>query len=693
MTDKNGDIPFDNTRGLGLYTKDTRFLSQMELWINQEKPILLSSSADENYVARILLTNPHIEKNGEVLLWRESLEIERTRFIFHDILYETVKLSNFNPKPIQFDLSLTFAADFKDMFIVRGYNESTNGTLEPLQTEDRQMRFRYHGTDHIMRETKIEWDMEHTCVSDNGKVTFHLQLQPTETQEITFSIMPIVQQQEPMQLDRADAFDQLTASYKDWNARTTRVKSDLATFDKLYNRGLQDLRVLMTDIGYGPFPVAGLPLFAVPFGRDSLIAALQMLPVNPEIAKGTLRTMAATQGTKIDTWTEEQPGKIMHEMRYGELANKNQIPFTPYYGTIDATPLFLVVVAEYFTWTRDLQLMHELLPAIKKALSWIDKYGDRDGDGFVEYYQESSKGIANQGWKDSADSVVHENGEFAKAPIALAEVQGYVYHAKTKLAPILRLMNHTALANQIEREAKSLKEKFLESFWMEDHQYFAIALDRDKRQVRSVTSNPGHVLMSGMLKGIKAEQVAKRLVADDMFSGYGIRTMSTQSSGYNPMSYHDGSVWPHDNALCLLGLGRLDFKDEACTIMSGLLEASESFEYHRLPELFCGYERLRGYAVPYPVACSPQAWAAGTPLVFLQTMLGITLDSVARTISFNPILPDGMNNLEVEQLAVGSGHLSLHVSRKNLRHFHIEILSNTSEYKIKHDLTSEQKCI
>ncbi|HEY1213352.1 MAG TPA: amylo-alpha-1,6-glucosidase, partial [Bryobacteraceae bacterium] len=504
-------------------------------------------------------------------------------------------------------------------------------------------------------------------------------------QAVTFFIVPSIDGKGPEQVSAQQAIEQLKASYQTWKENTTSVESDLPLFDQLYNRGLQDLRVLLTDLGHGQFPVAGLPWYSVPFGRDSLIAALQMLSAEPNIARGTLLTMAAYQGTQEDVWRDEEPGKIMHEIRYGDLALTNQIPFTPYYGTIDATPLFLLLAAEYVQWTGDTALIEQLMPNIERALNWIDTYGDADGDRFVEYYQKSSKGIANQGWKDSGDSVVHRNGDYAKAPIALAEVQGYVYQAKTKLAPILRKLGKDQLADELAHSAEELRERFEANFWMEDEGFYAIALDADKKQVQSVTTNPGHVLMSGMLQPERAQAVVRRLIAADMFSGYGIRTMSTDSAGYNPMSYHDGSIWPHDNSLVLLGMSRCDYKTETLQVIEGLMKASESFEYHRLPELYCGYDESNGEPVPYPVACSPQAWAAGTPLVFLQAILGIEPDTLCGTIRLNPVLPTGMTQLVVRNMTVAQGKLSFHIQLDTrTKTTTIIVLNNTTGLQVIH---------
>ena len=665
LTDASGDIPPGSTDGCGLYTQDTRFLSRFELRINGAKPILLESSAEANCQAAFRLTNPHMEEDGRIKLWRESVEIARNRFIQDGILYESIAYTNYSPKAVSFETSLAFAADFADMFIVRGFKSGRVGAVTGIDAEADRIVIGYEGADGIRRETRIAWNMPADRVSPDGSVTFSLELQPRETRLIELTVAPAIGGKTPQVRPQAEALRLLEDSYRSWERNSTAVSSDLDIFNKLYDRGMRDLRMLLTDLGHGPFPVAGLPWFAVPFGRDSLIAALQMLPANPEVALGTLRTMAHYQGAKVDPWRDETPGKIMHEIRYGELANTNQIPFNPYYGSVDSTPLFLVLAVEYFRWTGDMEAIRELLPALEKALRWIDESGDLDGDGFVEYHSVSSGGIANQGWKDSGDSIVHASGDYAQSPIALVEVQGYVYLAKTGLAGIYRRLGRTADAEALERDAAELKRRFEQSFWMEDERFYAIALDRDKRQVRSVTSNPGHLLMTGLPEAGRAEQVARRLTANDLFSGYGIRTMSERSTGYNPMSYHNGSVWPHDNSLCLIGMSRMGLTDQALMVVRGLMRAAEHFEYARLPELFCGYPDTLGRPVPYPVACSPQAWAAGTPLVFLQVFLGLDPDVPGRLIRLRPALPDGMNRLSVRGLRIGSGTLSLAITRQS----------------------------
>ncbi|MDM5317028.1 amylo-alpha-1,6-glucosidase [Fictibacillus sp. b24] len=681
LTDDKGNIPKENDYGLGLYTKDTRFLSKFDVKINGQDPILLSSSADENYMAKILLTNPHMEEDGELVLWRESVEIERKRLIYDGVLYETLQVKNYYPKPVDFEISVHVDADFTDMFIVRGFQSGEVGNRTGEEVTNKSLDYFYKGSDDVKRATKIQWDREAESVKKEGDIAFQFHLDHGEAQSVTFSVSPEINGESGVVINPEKALQNLHASYEKWEAETTRVETDYKPLQRLIDRGIMDLRVLLTDIGHGSFPVAGLPWFGVPFGRDSLIAALQMLAFNPEIAKGTLLTMASQQGTKVDPWRDEQPGKIMHEIRYGELAATNQIPFTPYYGTIDATPLFLVLLSEYTKWTGDLTLAEQLLPNIEAALNWIDEYGDRDGDGFVEYHQESRKGIANQGWKDSGDSIVHRNGDYAETPIALSEVQGYVYQAKLGVAAIFEAEGKREEANKLREQAEILKKLYDEQFWMEDQQFHAIALDKDKKQVGTLTTNPGHVLFAEMLEEDRAEKVIEKLVGPAFFSGYGIRTMAEGEAGYNPMSYHDGSIWPHDNSMILLGMSKLDHQHEANTVIKGLIEAASHFEYDRLPELFCGYDSTIGRAVKYPVACSPQAWAAGTPLVFVQTILGLFPDSLNKVIQLSPQLLDNMNVLKVERIKIGEGYLSVEVKRDGLKTL-VTILENTTGYEV-----------
>ncbi|MCP3761688.1 amylo-alpha-1,6-glucosidase [Domibacillus sp. A3M-37] len=676
LTDEKGDITSNHPYELGLYTKDTRMLSQLELKINGEEPIALHSSGAENVRSVILLTNPHQEQNGDLILWRESIELKRERFIANGVLYEMITVASFFPKEVSFEISLHLDADFTDMFIARGFQYGEIGSARPAELTDEALEFHYDGADNIKRRTRVQWN-EAPSKATKDSLHYDITLEHGHSRTITLMIQPLIGEENFAPVDRQTAWNELKASHESWNKALPKFETGMPAFNELIQRGTADLRVLMTDVGFGRFPVAGLPWFGVPFGRDSIIAALQLLPFASDVAKGTLRTMAHYQGTKNDPWRDEQPGKIMHEIRYGELANTNQVPFTPYYGTVDATPLFLMLLVEYVKWTGDQELFKELSPNVEAALQWIDQYGDRDGDGFVEYHQESEKGIANQGWKDSGDSIVHRNGDYAASPIALSEVQGYIYQAKTGLAELFEQNRETEKAKQLREQAQQLKEAYNEAFWMDDAGYYAIALDADKKQVGTITSNPGHTLWSGLVEGDRLDQVSKTLTSSLLFSGYGIRTMAEGEAGYNPMSYHDGSVWPHDNSMILFGLSKMRQPEAITKVIGGLIEASKHFEYSRLPELFCGYSKEMGPAVKYPVACSPQAWAAGTPLVFIQSLLGLFPDVPNKQISLHPLLLPGMDYLHVNDMQIGEGKLSVSIYRKN-GVIKVEIQENTT---------------
>ncbi|KIL48672.1 amylo-alpha-1,6-glucosidase [Jeotgalibacillus campisalis] len=684
LSDEKGDIVGNHPYELGLYTKDTRFLSTMKLLVNGESPIALHSDGGENYRSSILLTNPHQENEAGLLLWRESIQFERTRFISEGVLYEKVKATSYFPKKAAFRIAMEMDADFLDMFIVRGFQNGKTGSRGETAMGDQEMTFTYNGSDQIERTTVVKWDQPEQELR-SGYVGFDWELQHGESKEVTFKIEALHDQEKSKMQDENDALNSLKKSYEEWNGSLPRIETDVKQLEKLVQRGTDDLRVLLTDVGFGSFPVAGLPWFGVPFGRDSLIAALQLLPFNAAVAKGTLLTMAHYQGTKVDAWRDEQPGKIMHEIRYGELANTDQIPFAPYYGSVDSTPLFLMLLVEYVNWTGDVSLVKELRSTIDRAIDWIDEYGDRDGDLFVEYHQEASKGIANQGWKDSGDSVVHRNGDYAVSPIALSEVQGYVYQAKKGIAQIFTQLGETEKANHLDLTAEKLKKKFNEAFWMDDVQFYAIALDENKNQVGTITSNPGHLLQSGILSDDRAKKVAQVLVNEKMFSGFGIRTMAIGEAGYNPMSYHDGSVWPHDNSMILLGMAKSNLPEEMSQVVQGLLDASHHFEYNRLPELFCGYDQSLNTVVPYPVACSPQAWAAGTPLTFVQSLLGIFPAGLNKKIVLSPSLLPSMDELHITGLRLGDGILSVSLIRIEGK-TEVNVKENTTGWEISQQL-------
>jgi glycogen debranching enzyme len=439
-------------------------------------------------------------------------------------------------------------------------------------------------------------------------------------------------------------------SLGDFLANTPRLETDWDPLEHVYERSLIDLAALRfeTTLFPGqPMPAAGLPWFMTVFGRDSLLTSFQALPFVPELAETTLRVLAKYQATEVDDFRDAEPGKILHEIRFGELTHFDERPHSPYYGTADATPLFLVLLDEVERWTGNTDLVRELEPAARAALDWIDRWGDRDGDGYVEYDRRNTEtGLENQCWKDSWDSIRFADGTVAGGPIATCEIQGYVYDAKVRSARLAReVWGDDKLADRLEAEAEELKRRFNEDFWLEDRGFYALALDGEKRRVDSLTSNVGHLLWSGIVPEDRAERLAEHLVGDALFSGWGIRTMAEGEGGYNPIRYHNGTVWPHDNSLIAHGLARYGFRDEAARVALATLEAAAFFRY-RLPEVFAGYRRGRtSFPVEYPTASSPQAWATGTPLLLLRVLLGLEPDG--DELRSDAYLPDTIEQIEL----------------------------------------------
>ncbi len=758
VSDANGDVTPEHATS-GLYAHNTRFLNRFELRVNGAAPTTLTASAADDDVQRVW-AQAKVAESPEPR-WA-TLGVQRQRVLYEATMYERVTVTNYDRHDTLVTLQVRYAADYVDVFEVRGLPRPARGHLLPAEVDagEGTVVLGYRGLDKVTRRTTLRFapaprsldagqahwqaplaaqgtltlDIAVTVAEDGvnggvegdkGPVTFPamtsgsagvspVPVMPGMTGSAGVSPagtgttgsagvspagtgttgsaggppagggaggMPALPAPELMHAnDNAQAmaddiassgeamgFDAALAalrrSYEDWRASCTVLETDHAVLQRVLDRAALDLRLLRADLGHGPFPVAGIPWFAVPFGRDSLITAIQALPLTSELARGTLRTLAALQGTVVDAWRQEEPGKIPHELRRGEMANLDEVPFGRYYGSVDSTPLFLVLLCDYYAWTGDLALARELLPRVRAALTWIDRYGDPDGDLFVEFEADSGRGLTVQSWKDSVDSLSHRDGSPATGAIAVVEVQGYVYDAKRRLAPILARLGEDRLAGRLVREAAALKERFNAAYWMADRDYLAIALDGAKRQVGTVSSDAGHCLWSGIVDGDKATSVARRLAAPDLSSGWGIRTLSTGEATYNPMNYHNGSVWPHDTSLCALGLKRYGYDQEANAVAMGVVVAAEHFADARLPELYCGFKAHDGPPVPYPEACSPQAWAAAAPLALVQSMLGLEPDAAAGVLRLRPHLPDGVEVLSLRGLRVGAATVDLRVTR------------------------------
>ena len=666
VSDLNGDIPGGNDLGLGFYRQDTRYLSVYELRLNGRVPILLNHSVDRAYVATFQLVNPALTNPDGGPIPRQSLSLRRTRFVHNGVLHERIGLQNCNVGPIQVELELRFDADYLDIFTVRGYHSSAVGTTRPAEVTETGLMFAYDGADALLRRTEVVFDPIPRLAT--GVASFPIALAPHQTFVLMVDVLPIAGEEFPEPDFQFDAsLTDLERTYERWNASSSSYRTDNEVLDNgLVWRSLEDLRILCDQTPSGLYPTAGTPWYAVPFGRDALITSFQCLALNPDLAYGTLRYLADHQGTKVDPYREEEPGKILHELRFGELARLKEIPHTPYYGTVDATPLFLVLLIELLDWTGDVELFSELLPNVLAALEWIDRYGDLDEDGLVEYTQHSTLGVRNQSWKDSNNSLTAADGTPAPLPAAVVEVQGYVYQAKAGLARLFRILKRPEVAEKLQREADALRGRFDELFWVRETGFYAQALDRDKRQVRSVSSNPGHCLWSGILSEARAAQVVARLLAPDMFSGWGVRTLSSEEPSYNPMSYHNGSVWPHDNSIIAAGMRRYGFRREAELVARSVLEATMRFTDHRVPELYCGFTRDHRFSSgpgQYLVSCSPQAWGAGALFHFLQTLCGVHADLFAKRLRIDPLETPLFDKLRVEGMRVGDGILDFTVDR------------------------------
>ena len=658
-----GDIHPARASGEGLYAQDTRHLSELRLTIGGLAPVLLSSAMESGHHAVINATNPVLLSSDGKLVPQETLNVRRTVLI-GDRLFYRVRVRNFGRASVATVLGVSLAADFADVFEVRGVDRRTSGQVLPPEIDGDVVRFRYVAEDGQHRETLVEFETAPGRARIDGDrvyLAWDLQLDAGEVVSLLLTVSPAEVGREATSPTLEQTAARQDAAHADWVGACARVNTDWVLFDRLIDASVRDLHALMMPVGDEQLPAAGIPWYVAPFGRDSLLSACEALMINPEVARGTLLVLAGLQANADESWRDAEPGKILHERRTGELARSGQIPHTPYYGTADATPLFLMVAGGYCRWTLDLDTMVKLRPALDAALKWIDEWGDRDGDGFVEYERRAPAGLLNHGWKDSHDSIVHADGSLAQGPIALVEVQGYVYEAKLRIADVYEALGDAPRAAHLRSEAAALRVAFNEAFWNPGERFFALALDGRKAQVNSVTSNPGHCLYCGIVDDDKAALVAQRLMAPDMFSGWGIRTLSSSSPAYNPMSYHNGSIWPHDNAIAAAGLKRYGFASATSRIATALFDVASGARDFRLPELFCGFDRDGSSAiVAYPVACIPQAWAAAAPFMLLQALLGISAHAPENRLTVDqPHLPDWLSSVDVRDIRVGSSKLSL----------------------------------
>lgn len=663
VLDRHGDVHASVRSEQGVYHGGTRFLSTEVLYLGRRPFLFLSSTVLENNLLFTAdLTNPEIV--GEVSIPHGTLHVLRSKLLRDGICYERFQLTNYGPTAVNFLMRLEFNADFADVFEVRGMRRARRGTRMPTRVDGNVVMLLYRGLDDVVRTTRLAFMPDPTSLSER-EVSYQMHLEAKQTKEIFVNVACLVGPERPEPLAYEAALHLATEAHARLEKQEASIHTANEQFNDWLNRSQADMRILIASTPTGPYPCAGVPWFGVPFGRDGIWTAAEYLPMNPDVAAGALRFLAATQATDFDPDADAEPGKIVHEMRKGEMANLREVPFGRYYGSVDSTPLFMMLAGEYFDATNDLELIRSIWSNLLAALAWIDGPGDRDGDGFVEYGRTSKDGLVQQGWKDSGDSVFHRDGALAEGPIALCEVQGYVYAARRAMARLAEELGEQRIAIEQLQRADELREHFDRVFWCPEMSTYALALDAKKRPCRVGTSNPGHCLYSRIVLPERARALASTLLSPQMFSGWGVRTLATTEERYNPMSYHNGSVWPHDNAITAAGLARYGFAPDAARILTGLFDASLFMDLHRLPELFCGFPRRPCEApTAYPVACSPQAWAAAAPFMLLSAVLGLRVEAKYKRLVFErPMLPQFIDDIVIRNLRVGPAAVDLRVHR------------------------------
>jgi glycogen debranching enzyme len=671
--DRQGAIRPFRVGDQGLYHGGTRFLSHFQVRIGNKKPLFLSSMVKEdNDLLVVDCANPDFEDGGRSIKG-DSIHVFQSCLVWERTCYVRLRLSNYSLEAISFPVSVEYAADFSDIFEVRGKKRPARGEHLPPLVEGGEVEIPYRGLDGLGRNTRLRFDPNPDEISER-KAEFRVNLEPHGHAEYYLTITCETAGEPSETLSYGEAFARMGTAFRKMQNDTSRLQSSHPQFNNWLNRSSVDLFMMITETPQGMYPYAGIPWFSTVFGRDGIITALQMLWLHPGVAAGVLRYLAANQARETIPDRDADPGKILHETRRGEMANLGEIPFGLYYGSVDSTPLFLMLAGRYHTRTGDLELIRSIWPHLEAALGWIDTYGDRDGDGFLEYAPEGPASLVQQGWKDSEDSVMHADGTLASHPIALCEVQGYVYAAKREMAALALLMGKGKLSERLEEEANALKARFQKAFWIPELGTYALALDGEKRPCRVRSSNAGQCLFTGIVAPEFAPQVVRGLLTDNMYSGWGIRTLSAVEARYNPMSYHNGSIWPHDNALMALGMSRYGFRAEVCRVLEGLFQASIFVDQHRLPELFCGFIHRHGEGpILYPVACNPQAWASASVYMLLEACLGLTIDASAGLVHLkNPVLPSFLDELIIRDLRVGDGSVDL-IFRRHRDNVTVEI--------------------
>jgi glycogen debranching enzyme len=684
VLDRFGELAPQGFGELGLYYDGTRFLSRLGISLARHRPLLLSSALSRDNTRLIVdLTNPDLSGEDGAVIPRGTIHLCREVLLWNGVAYDRLRLVNHGQAPVGIELSVHLDADFADIFEIRGTHRDRSGRRAPVVCTPDGMELTYDGLDDRRRTMRIVFSEPPGSQSGSESV-FPIRLMPHEPWTLlTTYACEVGGRMTPGPVSFQDAVVGRHADLAAAFSQDSTIATSNPAFNDWLERSIADLHMMVTRTPQGPYPYAGVPWFSTPFGRDGIWTALMTLWISPEIARGVLAFLAAHQATEHDPARDAQPGKILHESRGGEMAALGEVPFGRYYGSVDATPLFVMLTGAYLDRTGDMAFAREIWPHVARALAWMEGDGDPDGDGFVEYARRSPDGLVQQGWKDSYDSVFHSDGTLAEAPIALCEVQGYVIAALDAAASMAERLGMDGDPVLLRRRAERIRERFEECFWCEDIATYALALDGLKRPCRVRASNAGHALFCGVASESRAALVMQGLMAEDSFSGWGIRTLSSKEARYNPMSYHNGSVWPHDNAVIAAGFARYGFHEAATRVLAALFEASLHFDLRRTPELYCGFGRTRDAGPTlYPVACAPQAWAAAAPFLLLQACFGLRIDAPRGRLSLvRPALPEVLEEVHLKNVRVGDACVSLRLDRNGAR-VDVSVLERRGELEV-----------
>ncbi len=662
LFDQYGDIRPGKNGEQGLYHDGTRFLSRLTLELEGARPFFLSSTIrDDNDQLTVALTNPDLCREGRVYLPLGSLHLGLKKFLWSGVCYQELRVENHGIQPADVGITIHFDADYADIYEVRGLKRKARGEdLEP-EVNDGRVTFRYRGLDGVVRRTLLQFTPR-PALLDAARAQFNVALLPRQAAAFYLAVGC---KRQPVVLHFDQARSAARADLDAHKEQSCRIEATNGQFNAWVKRAASDLHMMTTMLPTGPYPYAGVPWFNTPFGRDGLITALECLWLEPALTRGVLAYLASTQATEVIPEQDAEPGKILHETRNGEMAMLGEMPFARYYGSVDATPLFVHLAGAYYQRTGDRKFIEDIWPNVEAALLWMHRYGDRDGDGFLEYSRQCQDGLVHQGWKDSDDAIFHADGSLARGQIAVCEVQGYAYAAWRAGAELAAILGRAPQAADFARRAETLQAHFDSAFWCDELGTYAVALDGDKRPCRVRTSNAGQCLFSGIVFSERATRLAQTLLAPESFSGWGIRTVAASEPRYNPMGYHNGGVWPHDNALIACGLARYGMAEEASRIFTGLFDTAMYLDLHRVPELFCGFPRDPGEGpILYPVACAPQSWSAASVFLLFQASLGLTIDGIGSKVSFvRPWLPSFLHEARVLNLRVADARIDLALVR------------------------------